>query len=242
MREVPNAISRTEDFELAVLNEARNYRAALLAEFAPFLRGNVLEVGAGIGRLSEAVAASPEVRRLLCVEPEPRFCEKFRALHPQIGLVAGTVDDVPAGTDWDAVFCVNVLEHIREDHAELSRYHRRLAERRGHLCLFVPAGPEIYGPIDRDFGHFRRYVKSGLGRLLRQTGFEIVRLDYFNCLGYLAWWLSFCLLKRRGFDVRSVRLFDRAIFPVVHGLESRVCRPPLGQSLLAVARAVRGPG
>ena len=236
--ETPNVISQTDDIEFAALSEARNYRAALLAEFAPFLRGNVLEVGAGIGQFSEAIHAFLEVRRLVCVEPEPRFCDKFRALHPELSLVPGTVDEVPAGTDWDAILCINVLEHIREDQTELAKYHGRLAGNHGHLCLFVPARPEIYAPIDQDFGHFRRYVKAGLGQQLRQAGFEIVTLEYFNCVGYLAWWLNFCVLKKRGFDVPSVRLFDRVIFPVVHGLESRICRPPLGQSLLAVARAV----
>ena len=238
--EKPNAISQTDDFEFDALNEARNYRAALLAEFAPFLHGNVLEVGAGIGQFSEAIRASPDVRRLLSIEPEARFCGKFRQAHPDFDLVEGVIDDVPPGSDWDAILSVNVLEHIREDQAELSKYHGRLSGNRGHLCLFVPARPEIYAPIDQDFGHFRRYVKPQLARLLRQAGFEIVRLNYFNSLGYLAWWLSFCLLKKRGFDVSSVRFYDRAIFPVVHGLESRGCRPPLGQSLLAVARAVPG--
>ena len=48
---------------------------------------------------------------------------------------------------------------------------------------------------------------------------------------------SFVLLKQREFKVGSVRLFDRAIFPVVHAWERNVLRPPFGQSLMAVARA-----
>jgi hypothetical protein len=34
----------------------------------------------------------------------------------------------------------------------------------------------------------------------------------------------------------KVRFFDRFIFPATHLLESRLIRPPFGQSLLAVAR------
>ena len=242
MMEMSSVTSQAEDFEFAALNEARNYRAALLTEFGPFLHGNVLEVGAGIGQFSGTIRGLPGIGRLLSVEPEPRFCGQFRALHPALELVAGTVDDVPPGSDWDAILCVNVLEHIREDQAELAKFHGCLAAKGGHLCLFVPARQEIYADIDRDFGHFRRYYKGGLARSLQQAGFEIVTLEYFNCVGYLAWWLNFCLLKKRTFDVRSVRLYDRVIFPVVHGLEYRICRPPLGQSLIAVARAVPLPG
>lgn len=238
MMEKPNAISQTDDFEFDALNEAQNYRAALVSEFRPFLKGNVVEIGAGIGQFSEAIRAFKEVNNLVSVEPEARFCAKFRELHPDFTLVEGIIDDLPAGPDRDAILSINVLEHIREDEAELSKYYKILANTRGHLCLFVPARPEIYAPIDRDFGHFRRYVRPGLKRILLQAGFEIVTLRYFNSVGYFAWWLNFCLLKKRRFETGSVRFFDRAIFPVVHGFESRLWAPSIGQSLIAVARAV----
>ena len=237
MTDRPNAISQTEDFEFDALNEARNYRASLMAEFRPFLKGNVVEIGAGIGQFSEAIRGYKEVNNLVSVEPEERFCQKFRELHPHYTLVEGVIDDLPAGSDWDAILSINVLEHIREDGDELSKYHKHLSKTGGHLCLFVPARPEIYAPIDGDFGHFRRYVKSSLKGKLNQAGFEIVTLSYFNFVGYFAWWLNFCVLKKRHFETGSVRFFDRLIFPVVHTMESRLCRPPLGQSLIAVARA-----
>ena len=64
-----------------------------------------------------------------------------------------------------------------------------------------------------------------------------MRLNYFNLPGYFAWWLNFCVLKQRRFDARAVRWFDRGIFPCVHWCETHLCRPPFGQSLIAVARA-----
>ena len=61
------------------------------------------------------------------------------------------------------------------------------------------------GPIDGDFGHCRRYVKEDLAQKLEAARFEIVQLRYFNFVGYFAWWLNFCLLRRRHFDAASVR-------------------------------------
>ena len=145
---------------------------------------------------------------------------------------------MPAGSFFDGALCLNVLEHIREDEVELRKFAKLLAPRKGTLCLFVPARPEIYAPIDKDFGHFRRYTRGELRRKLVDAGFHIERLHYFNCVGYFAWWLNFCVLKKREFEVAKVRAFDRVIFPVVHGLESRMVRPPFGQSLMAIARAV----
>jgi hypothetical protein len=71
---------------------------------------------------------------------------------------------------------------------------------------------------------------------LERAGFQIERLHYFNGLGYLLWWLNFCLMGKRRFEVAAVRAYDRIAFPVVDWLESHVHRPPVGQSLLAIAR------
>ena len=125
------------------------------------------------------------------------------------------------------------------DREELAAYYRLLQPAQGALCLFVPARPEIYAPIDKDFGHFRRYTRAELRRKLIGAGFDVARMHYFNWVGYFAWWLSFCLLQKRRFGSGQVRFYDRVIFPVVHSIESRIIRPPFGQNLLAVAQAGR---
>lgn len=237
MSELPNAAAQTEDFEFAALNEARNYREALLREFSSQLRGNVLEVGAGVGQITGMLLQNPAVKKLVSIEPDSTFCARLRAALPAHNLVEGTIDDLKGDEPWNAILSVNVLEHIQEDERELAVYRRKLARELGTLCLFVPARPEIYAPIDRDFGHFRRYTKPELRRKLERAGFEILQLRYYNFVGYFAWWLGFCVLKKRGFDLPSVRFFDRVIFPPVHRFETKICAPPIGQSLLVMARA-----
>ncbi len=232
----PNASADTEDFEFAALNEARNYRQALIREFGPSLRGNVVEIGAGIGQITELLRGQPQITRLLSIEPDAAFAARFRAAYPDAELVEGTIEQAPAGVAWDGILSINVLEHIQEDQAELARYARLLAQQNGALCLFVPARPELYAPIDRDFGHFRRYTRPELRRKLIGAGFTVERLDYFNWVGYFAWWLNFRVLKKREFEIAKVRAFDRAIFPLVHAMEAKLLRPPFGQSLIAVAR------
>src|SRR3954463_13765433 len=238
MSEPPNASAQTEDFEFAALAEAKNYRRALFTEFREALKGDVIEVGAGIGQMTEQLLMLPAVRRAIAIEPDGGFCAKFRERLPKIELIQGTVADLPPDSACDAIICINVLEHIGEDSAELRSFAKLLRTRRGALCLFVPARPEIYAPIDNDFGHFRRYTYHELRDKLVEAGFTIERLHYFNFVGYFAWWANFCLLKKRQFEVEKVRAFDRVIFPVVHALESKILRPPFGQSLLAIARAV----
>lgn len=228
------AEEKAEDFEFAALSEARNYRAALVRAFQPFLRGRILEIGAGVGQMTALIAEQPGVTKILAVEPEKKFINSFQTQSNNVSLLHGTADSVES-KNWNAIVSINVLEHIEQDARELRRYRDLLAAERGHLCLFVPARPEIYAPIDRDFGHFRRYRKAELRARLKDGGFDIVRLNYFNFIGYFAWAINFRLLARRSFDFNAVRLFDRAIFPVGHACE-RFVPPPIGQSLIAVAK------
>jgi SAM-dependent methyltransferase len=233
----PNAAAQSADFEFAALSEARNYRNALLRDFGKHLRGRVLEVGAGVGQITQALRRNPAITRLVSIEPDPKFCARLRADFPGHALVQGTIDDLKSDEPWDAILSINVLEHIHEDERELAIYGRVLAREQGTLCLFVPARPEIYAPLDKDFGHFRRYTRPELRRKLERAGFQILRLRYYNFAGYFAWWLNFRVLQRRNFGVKTVRFFDQIIFPLGHGFESHICPPPVGQSLLAVARA-----
>ena len=236
MTQIPNAAASTEDFEFAALNEAKNYRQALIEEFLPFLKGEVIEIGAGIGQMTRELLQLQNISRLLPIEPDAAFCKQHRVNHPGCPVLEGIIDNLEGDSAWDAIFSVNVLEHIETDERELASYARLLQKRGGALCLFVPACNEIYASIDHDFGHFRRYDKEGLRSKLINAGLEVVRLDYFNFVGYFAWLLNFRLLKKRKFEISKVRFYDRAIFPIVHALESKLMRPPFGQSLIAVAR------
>lgn len=232
----PNATANTADFEFAALNEAKNYREALIREFAPFLKGDLLEIGAGIGQITELLRQLPSTRKLVSIEPDASFCSRHRQTFPGHELVEGTVDQLPPGTAWDGVVSINVLEHIDDDEGELKKYAALLRSRKGTLCLLVPARPEIYAPIDRDFGHFRRYTRPELCRKLSGAGFQNSTICYFNLIGYFAWWLYFCVLKKRAFEAGKVRFYDRRIFPAGYSLESKVIRPPFGQSLLVIAK------
>ena len=226
------------DFEFAALNEARNYRTVLVREFAPFLSGRVAEIGAGIGQMTAEFQALPNVGQLTAVEPDSRFHSEYVRRNPSIPLVRGTASDIPDKTGWNSIVAINVLEHIEHDEEELKVWHSLVAGRGGYVCLFIPARPEIYAPIDKDFGHYRRYTKPELRRKLTAAGFTIVRLYYFNWLGYFAWLVKFRWLGQRTFDVGSVRTFDRYLLPVVYGMESNLCRPPFGQSLIAIGQAL----
>lgn len=223
-------------YEFEPLAEARNYRRAIVSEFSPWLTGDVLEVGAGVGQFTAELARQGTIRGLTVAEPNPAFCSQIRRVSPAVEVVEGTIGKLKPGRAFDAVVSVNVLEHIEDDAGELRRYRTCLDARGGALCLFVPAGPELYAPMDRKFGHHRRYSREGLKASLAAAGFTPVYLRYFNFPGYFLWWMEFHIFKQKQFHPRRVWLFDRIVFPSLHFVETRCLNPPKGQSLIAVAK------
>src|SRR3974390_2284783 len=117
MTEQPNVFATSEDFEFSALSAARNYRDALIEEFRQSLRGEVIEIGAGIGQMTDNLVRLPDVRRALAVEPDKNFCARHRTDFPDHEVLEGTVADVPSGATCDAILSVNVLEHISDDEA-----------------------------------------------------------------------------------------------------------------------------
>jgi len=224
------------DFQFRALREAVNYQRLLVKELGASIRGRTIEIGAGIGQMTAALRGLPGIEYLQSIEPEPAFCAQFRRRFPEQPLIQGTIKDLP-GDDWDAIVCINVLEHIEDDEEELARYHERLKRKRGALALFVPARPELYAPIDRDFGHYRRYRRAEMVSELTNAKFKIEKIRYFDMVGYFAWLISCRLIRLRNFQPASVRWLDRLIFPMENFIESRICPPPIGKNLLVIARA-----
>jgi hypothetical protein len=232
-----NAITCPSHFEFEALKWAERYRQAIIEEFAPFLQGAVVEIGAGVGQNTPWLRQLPRVEQVTSVEPEPAFCAEFRRNFPDLPLIEGTSESLKDGSKCAGIVSINVLEHIEDDPGELARYHQLLRSDEGRLCLLVPARQEIYSPLDRDFGHYRRYARVDLKKKVEAAGFRLLKLKYFNFFGYFAWWFGFRLLRKRRFNPAAVRLYDRFIFPVTLLLERHLISPPLGQSLIAIAEA-----
>jgi SAM-dependent methyltransferase len=222
--------------ELDAMAEARNYYQWIARHFAPYLGTRVVEVGAGIGTFSGHLLRAAPDAALTLIEPAANNVEVLRErMHgePRVRVRHGYLDADAPERDASSVVAVNVLEHVEDDGAFLRAAHRVLAPG-GHLLLFVPAVPWIYGTLDSAFEHFRRYTRAGLRREVEAAGFGVDQIHYFNLPGVLAWWVSGVLLRRRTVTARDARLYDRWAVPVVRAVESR-WHPPLGQSLLVVA-------
>ena len=225
--------------DLEVLSGLTHYHDWIMDHFAPSVRGAVVEYGAGNGSISARLR--PLSATLDLVEPSPALFpllrERFRsdgAVRISDSSLEAHIAAVPAGT-YDCAVLVNVLEHIADDGQALRALFRILRPG-GGLLLFVPALPFLFSRLDSYYGHFRRYRRDELARLVAEAGFAVGEARYLDLLGVAPWWLLNTLGGAVTFNPVLVRLYDRLGVPLTRAIERLVAAPPLGKNIVLVAR------
>lgn len=138
--------------------------------------GPVLDVGAGNGYVSQALA---EIGfSVVHIEPgRDGCCEARRRGLPVVvqatlagsGLVAGAA----AG-----VGLFDVIEHQEDDVAFLAEVLPALRPG-GHVIATVPAYQSLWSQSDVDAGHFRRYRQGQLAEVFTEAGLDVRYSTYF---------------------------------------------------------------
>ena len=180
----------------------------------PYLKGNILEVGAGVGgTTSELCDGSQEL--WLCLEPDLENCDalerkiKCKQLPSCCVAVRGTVDDLPENKKFNVIIYVDVIEHIRNDRIELEKAVS-LLEPGGYLIILVPAHQQLYSRFDKAIGHHRRYDKKMLKAAI-PTGLNIESLRYLDSIGLIASVMNKYFLKQDYPTLRQIHFWDRVL-------------------------------
>lgn len=218
---------------------AHNYRRWQFRLIAPYVHGQVLEVGGGIGNFTADLAAAAQA--VVSLEPNAachaQLTERTRTLS-NVTVFNTSAEElerhVAPGYQADTVVCMNVLEHIQDDEAAVRTFSRQLKVG-GKLVLLIPAAPWAFGDIDRRLGHYRRYSKASARLLMQKTSLTVVALRYFNFIGLWGWLWNTRVTRRQSQSDGQILVFDRFIVPWLSRLEG-LLPPPVGQSLLVVGR------
>jgi len=222
-----NAVLKTAEHyvgsELEVFEHAVTWKAYFRRQIAAYLRGDILEVGAGIGATTAALRG-PGQHRWSCLEPDGDLAKQAAdRLKGDAGVevLHGTLADLPDGRRYDAVLYLDVLEHIEGDREELARAARRL-NAGGHLIVLSPAHQFLFSPFDKAVGHVRRYSLDGL-RGVGPEDLRAVRFRYLDSVGMVLSFGNRALLKASSPSLAQIRFWDTRIVPL-----SRVLDPLLG--------------
>jgi SAM-dependent methyltransferase len=220
--------SGTDNLEAMV--EAVNYNNFLIARLEAFApkSGKVLDFGAGIGTFAKKMR--DRGHDVGCLEPDAGLAARLRSA----GLeVSESMDEVGAAS-IAYVFTLDVLEHIEDDAKALREIAGKLKPG-GRLLVYVPAFPMLYSSMDKKVGHFRRYRRRALERLVAEAGFSSVQARYVDSVGFFAS-LAYRLTDRGSGDinVRALRFYDRVLFPLNRLLDP-ACGLLFGKNVLLTA-------
>src|SRR3979490_3343041 len=95
----------------------------------------------------------------------------------------------------------------------------------GVIVLLVPAFAGLYGPIDRNLGHYRRYSRRSMKDLAALCGLRVKKAHYMNVAGFFGWWANARVFQRDAQSEAQIELFDRCVVPLMSRAEAWV-RPP----------------
>ena len=222
--------------ELELFAHATNWKAYFGCLLAPYIKGDVLEVGAGIGGTTRVLCTGDQ-RSWLCLEPDPSLVDQLaRAIREnpmpiEPEVVIGCVSALDEDCQFDSILYADVLEHIEDDQGELRRAAEHLRPE-GNIVALCPAHQFLFTPFDKAIGHFRRYNKRML-RSITPPGTTLCRCFYLDSTGVILSLANRFLLNSSLPTRSQIRLWDRFFVRC-----SRVIDPLLGwrwgKSILAL--------
>jgi SAM-dependent methyltransferase len=203
---------------LDVISEADNFNRWMYQTIKPHCSGNILEVGSGIGNISQFFLADNQEISLSDLSTDYfRILENKFSSYPNLKSLF-TLDFAEKELEtkypqligkFDTVFALNVLEHV-PDHEQSIRNCYKLLKPGGKLVILVPAFQSLFNQFDVALEHQRRYTPQTLKKVMSIPGFRLVCFRQGNeqechSRGANAFVRSACTaLENSGLDLKTI--------------------------------------
>jgi 2-polyprenyl-3-methyl-5-hydroxy-6-metoxy-1,4-benzoquinol methylase len=190
---------------LEVVGKADKFNKWMFDTIRPFCKGEILEIGSGVGNISYfflqdgASITLSDIRTSYCEKLKSKFSDKHGLVRVKCIDLADREFELKYNNlfnRFDTVFALNVVEHIFDDNLAVENA-RKLLKKNGHLIILVPAYQSLFNGFDKHLEHYRRYTKSSLSPLLNNAGLKIIHRQYFNIVGILGWFVSGKIQKNK---------------------------------------------
>jgi SAM-dependent methyltransferase len=232
---MPDKIFSYSGSELPVFADARNWRQYWQSQVVSFVRGHVLEVGAGIGSTTFSLYTR-DVLRWVALEPDGKLLADLQRGIPddavsQYEFRKGTLDDIDPSEQFDTILYIDVLEHIMDDRAELLHASSHL-DKNGHLIILAPAHQFLYSKFDNAIGHYRRYTKKAILDITPKC-FNIIKCGYYDSIGMTLSIANKFILYASNPTRAQIQFWDTCIIPISKVID-RLFNFRIGKSLIAI--------
>ena len=206
---------------------------------SPYMKGDILEIGSGIGNISEFFLKNH--KHLSISDYDLNYVNLLKSKFPQIP--ANQIHQIDLAdkefqisyqhleNKFDSLFMLNVLEHIEEDEYAIKNC-KYLLKPGGILLVLVPSYSFLYSKMDKLLGHYRRYTISSLNSVLVSNHLLIRKGFYFNSLGILGWWWN-KMFNKAEISVGKMTLFNKLV--AVGKILDRITFCKVGLSTIIVA-------
>lgn len=222
--------------ELHLFQYAENWKKYYGNFIRPYIKGKVLEVGAGIGSTTTHLCDGNH-EEWLCLEPDPNMYNELKDKIDAKKLPAcckskkGVSADIDGTAKYDTILYIDVIEHIEDDRQELAHCMKHL-NTNGHLIVLVPAHQFLFNEFDKAIGHYRRYNKKKL--LSAAPGdLQLQKLFYLDSVGLFASMMNKYFLKQDYPTIKQINFWDKAMVPVSK-ITDRIINYTLGKSLIGI--------
>jgi SAM-dependent methyltransferase len=228
--------------ELELFATAHNWKSYLSDRIRPFIAGDVIEVGAGIGANTRYLDRGGNPR-WVCLEPDQSMAARLRVNLEQTNasrgyeVVCGPLQCLKASPRFDTIIYIDVLEHIEHDREELEAA-AILLKAGGRLIVLSPAHQYLFSPFDAAIGHCRRYDRRKL-RTISPAGLRLEQLWYLDSVGLLLSFANRQFLRQSMPTKAQIRFWDQYIVPASRVLD-RCSFGSLGKSIVGIWRREAG--
>ena len=183
-----------------------------LSKIKKFIKGDILEVGAGCGSFTRNYY-EPSFKSITLTDTDEKNISTLKDIFQNkenIEVLNKSVSDIEK--KFNTILYLHVLEHIEEDIKEIEEATKKLAEG-GYLIIMAPAHQKIYCNLDKAVGHFRRYEKEFFKRNF--FIFNFINFKFLDSIGYLLYYLNKIFFKKETFpsSFKSL-LWDKFFTPL----------------------------
>ena len=177
-----------------------------------YYKNNFLEIGAGIGSFTDKYKRN--IKNIFLTEIDKNNLNILKKKYQNDTNVTILESEVTKISQKFNTIChFNVLEHVKKDKEEIINCLNKI-NKDGYLVILAPAHNELYGNLDREVGHYRRYKKSFFKHLNLSDG-KIVELKYMDCMGYILYYMNKLIYKNETYP-SSLKIFiwDKIFTPI----------------------------
>ena len=225
---------RYSGWELNFFDKSKNFRNYQFSLIKKYLKNKILEIGPGNGTMVDQYI-SKYFSDISVSEIDKKLNKtlvKKQKKKKNVKIFRKKINEFK--NKFNSIIYSDVIEHIKDDKKEIKLALKRL-NKNGHLIIMVPAFQYLYSEYDRSIGHYRRYKKSFFVNLAKKNKIKLVKILYFDSIGFAFLLLSKLINTKNKKSVGLGAFIWNLLVPVSRVID-KVIAHSVAKSVLCVYR------